>query len=71
MLAATERYLTIRDVATRLGVHEDTVRRKIASLQLPATQLGGRGSVVRIRETDLETWLSAQGSRRARMSCTV
>jgi excisionase family DNA binding protein len=36
-------YLRIGEVAKELGVSPDTIRRKIASGELPATQLGGPG----------------------------
>jgi excisionase family DNA binding protein len=44
--------LTVREVADRLGVHEQTVRRKIHSGVLPAVRLGGYGRVSRVRGRD-------------------
>jgi excisionase family DNA binding protein len=51
------RLLTVRETADRLGVHEDTVRRRIASGELPALQLGGHGSSIRVDAMELECWL--------------
>jgi excisionase family DNA binding protein len=36
-----------------------TVRRMIADGRLPAVQLGGPGSAIRVREEELERWLDA------------
>jgi excisionase family DNA binding protein len=53
--------LTVRDVAQRLKVHERSVRRLIASGQLPAVKLGeGRTSPVRVDEAELRSWLYGQ-----------
>jgi excisionase family DNA binding protein len=49
--------LTVREVADRLGVHEQTVRRKIHSGVLPAVRLGARGTPLRIDADELERWL--------------
>ena len=51
------RLLTLRETAERLHVSVDTVRRRIASGELPAVQLGGRGAPVRVDERDLQRWL--------------
>ncbi len=51
------RLLTVRETAARLGVSEDTVRRRIANGELPAVRLGGRGSSVRVDEGELRRWL--------------
>jgi excisionase family DNA binding protein len=56
-MVAARRFLTIRETARRLGVHEDTVCRRIANGEIPAVQLGGPGSAVRIDELELERWL--------------
>jgi excisionase family DNA binding protein len=52
-------YLSIRDAAELLGVSTITIRRKIETGELPATQLGGPGSSVRIPRSALHTWLWA------------
>ena len=52
-------YLRISEVAMELGVSADTIRRKIASGELPATQLGGPGSTVRVSRVTLEAWLTS------------
>jgi excisionase family DNA binding protein len=51
--------LTIREVASVLGVSEVTVRRKVANGELPAVRLGGKHSAVRVDPEDLEAWLYA------------
>ena len=40
-------YLSVAEVASKLGVSAPTVRRKIAEGEIPAAQLGGPGSSVR------------------------
>ena len=52
-------WLTVKEAARRLGLHEVTVRRKIARGEIPALQLGGRGASIRILENELERWLFA------------
>ncbi len=42
MRAAQPRYLTVAEAAAMLGVSLDTVRRRIASGELPATRIGAR-----------------------------
>ena len=50
-------WLSVREVALRLGIHEQSVRRKIAAGQIPALQLGGPGCALRVLEDELERWL--------------
>jgi excisionase family DNA binding protein len=50
-------YLSISEVAAELGVSRLTVRRKIETGELPATQLGGPGSSIRIPAEALRAWL--------------
>jgi excisionase family DNA binding protein len=57
--ADTRRLLTVKEVASRLCLHPMTVRRMIAEGRLPAIQLGGPGTSVRIAEAELEAWLFA------------
>jgi excisionase family DNA binding protein len=50
--------LTIDDVAMRLRVSKDTVRRMIAAHELPVVRLGGRaGRPVRVRGVVLDQLL--------------
>lgn len=49
--------LSIRDVAARLSVSEKTVRRLIASGELPALKVGGR---LRVDDGELRAWLYAE-----------
>jgi excisionase family DNA binding protein len=50
---------TVSEVADLLGVNHQTVRRKIAQGEIPAVQLGGRGSHIRIPRDGLDAWLGA------------
>jgi excisionase family DNA binding protein len=45
--------LTVREVADRLKLSEKSVRRRIASGELPAVRLGGRGTQLRVDEREL------------------
>ena len=49
--------LTIPDAAFRLALSEKTIRRRVASGELPAVRLGAR---IRIDQDDLERWLHEQ-----------
>jgi excisionase family DNA binding protein len=51
------RLLTVREVATRLGVNERTVRRKIEAGVLPAVRLGPGRSAIRVDADELERFL--------------
>jgi excisionase family DNA binding protein len=55
--ADTSELLTVREVAFRLGVHPMTVRRMIRDGRMPAMQLGGPGTAVRVDAAELERWL--------------
>jgi excisionase family DNA binding protein len=48
---------TVHQAAERLAVSEKTVRREIAAGELPAMQLGGPGSALRIDAGELDRWL--------------
>jgi excisionase family DNA binding protein len=50
-------YLSVARAARMLDVAPITIRRKIETGELPATQLGGPGSAVRIPRQALDTWL--------------
>jgi excisionase family DNA binding protein len=56
-----ERLLTVPEVAERVGLSERQVWRKIRAGVLPAVQLGGRGSAVRVPADELEAWLRGPG----------
>ncbi len=49
-------YLTIPEAALELAISAPTVRRKISAGELPAIQLGGPRSAIRIRRDELEAW---------------
>ena len=53
-----ERWLTVSDIAERLQVDEQTVRRWIRDGKLVARQLGGKAGY-RIRPADFEAYLEA------------
>ena len=57
-------YLSIRDAARLLDVAPITIRRKIEAGELPATQLGGPGSSIRIPRDALTAWLWATSETR-------
>jgi excisionase family DNA binding protein len=59
-LDMARRLLTVDQAAERLGLSRRTVQRKIASGEIPAFQLGGRGTAIRIDERELERWLESE-----------
>jgi excisionase family DNA binding protein len=62
--AGTE-FLTVAEAADLLGVNHQTVRRKIAQGELPAVQLGGPGSHIRIPRDAFDAWLWSGGTETA------
>jgi excisionase family DNA binding protein len=65
-MATLERphWLTVKEVAHLLDLHEVSVRRKIARVEIPGVfQLGGPGCAVRILQEELERWLQARTER--------
>ena len=50
-------------MAMELGVSSSTIRRKVESGELPATQLGGPGSTIRIPAEGLRAWLWSNAAR--------
>jgi excisionase family DNA binding protein len=52
--------LTVRQVAAELRLSEKTVRRLIASGELPAFRLGRKGASVRVDRDELEAWLGRE-----------
>jgi excisionase family DNA binding protein len=63
--SAGPEYLTVAQAADLLDVHYTTIRRKIARGELPATQLGGPGSHIRIPRAALDAWLWSGGTETA------
>jgi excisionase family DNA binding protein len=56
---AVTNFLTVADVAARLALSEPTVRRRIASGDLPAVRLATSGrAAVHVSEHDLRGWLA-------------
>jgi excisionase family DNA binding protein len=53
----TPQLLTVREVADRLKLSEKSVRRRIASGELPAVRLGGRGTKLRVDERELDQYV--------------
>ncbi len=66
MTTATDKhehdYLSLPEVALRLGVSTPTIRRKVAEGELPAVRLGGPGSSLRVSREALEVWLAANAT---------
>jgi excisionase family DNA binding protein len=56
---AGERWVDVQAIVSRLGVHEQTVRRWIKRGELPAIMFGRR-SGYRVREGDLQAFIDAQ-----------
>jgi excisionase family DNA binding protein len=56
-----ERFLSVADVAKQLGISEKTVRRKIASGDLPAHRLG---KLIRVSERILATYVTRTDHRK-------
>jgi excisionase family DNA binding protein len=54
---AKEKLLTPDQVAARLQISKATVYRMIAAGTLPALQLNGPGSTLRVSERELAEWL--------------
>jgi excisionase family DNA binding protein len=59
-IAAYPKLLTVAQVARRLNVSEITVRRRIRAGELPAVQLGGPKTAIRVAENELAAWLFAE-----------
>ena len=55
-----EEWLTVEEIATKMKVAEETVRRWIRSKKLPVLDLGGPRAGYRIRPSDLQTFLAAR-----------
>ena len=60
--AETREYLSLPEVALKLGISAPTVRRKIAEGELPAVRLGGPGSSLRVSRSSLERWLASRAT---------
>jgi excisionase family DNA binding protein len=60
---ANQRLLSVAEAAKLLGLHPMTVRRKIRAGQLPAVQLGGSGTAIRIPAGELDAWLESEPER--------
>jgi excisionase family DNA binding protein len=57
LIDVQRRLLSVTEVAERLGVSRRTVQRKIAAGEIPAFQLGGKRSPIRVDAHELERWL--------------
>jgi excisionase family DNA binding protein len=59
---SSREYLSVAEVAMRLGVSAPTIRRRVADGSLRAVKLGdGRNCAVRIPRSALEEWLHGEG----------
>jgi excisionase family DNA binding protein len=61
-IAKDKQLLTVREAADRLRVHPVTLRHWIAEGRVPAVQLGGPGTAVRIDPDELEHWVYREGA---------
>jgi excisionase family DNA binding protein len=67
------RWLTVKEVAHLLDLHEVSVRRKIRRGEIPGVlQLGGPGCALRVLEDELGRWLQvpadvSDGSRQGQL----
>jgi excisionase family DNA binding protein len=62
LMVAEEQWLTVEQVAERLQVHIETVRRWIRSGDLPGVRLGRRAGY-RVKAADLDAFLDKQYRR--------
>jgi excisionase family DNA binding protein len=58
MAAEDDELLTVDEVARRLKVHPETVRRWLRADQLRGVQFGGKRTGYRIRMSDLQLFIS-------------
>jgi excisionase family DNA binding protein len=56
-MTTNDAFLTVAQVAARLQVSRATVYRLVSSGELPAVQLSGINSAIRISERELGEWL--------------
>jgi len=56
---ASKKWITTKDVADRLNIHVETVRRWVRVGALRAVSIGGKGGY-RIREKDLNDFLKSR-----------
>ena len=71
MLTTAPAYLSVEQVADRIGVSRETVYRLIWNKQLPATQLAGPGSSWRISERKLTEWLERVDTAEAELKLAL
>jgi excisionase family DNA binding protein len=57
MTTDDERFLSVQEVAVRLRVSPATIYRLVSSRQIPAIQLAGANSTIRISAAELAAWL--------------
>jgi excisionase family DNA binding protein len=65
------RWMTVRDVAESLKVHEETVRRWIRRGDLVALDLGGPRAGYRVRPSDLDQFIENNYNRPQKESVAV
>jgi excisionase family DNA binding protein len=64
--SAEHEFLTVTEAAAALlGVTHKTIHRRIARGDIPATQLGGPGSHIRIPRAAFDHWLWSAGTETA------
>jgi excisionase family DNA binding protein len=52
--------LTVKETAQLLALHPMTVRKLIAKGRIPALQLGGKGTSIRVPVDELQAWLESE-----------
>jgi excisionase family DNA binding protein len=57
----TERWLTVAQIAERLQVHQETVRRWLREGRLAGKNFGGKGGY-RVRESELQAFMEADAN---------
>jgi excisionase family DNA binding protein len=60
MLATAQRFMSVREVAAYLGVHQQTVYALIRNGELGAFQPRGKGHTLSIDQEALERWLTGR-----------
>ena len=63
---AQDELLTVLEVAARLKLNPETVRRWIREGKLPAIKLGPTNAGWRVRASDLDHWLASRPKEAAR-----
>jgi excisionase family DNA binding protein len=66
---ASTKWITTSEVASKLNIHIETVRRWIRTGELPAVNIGGKGGY-RMKKTDLDKFLQSRTIRQTKTQHT-